>query len=118
MDQGGWIDNYITELGQRTGNLNRRLDRIEEGFDRLNDTVRDVAVENQPSHVDQKLKNRFDEQQAKMEQWAATAIDQLRKDREADFAKVHRLLTADLAEKMEEHKAAIRKNTGTCRSFP
>ena len=65
MDQGGWIDNYITELGQHTANLNQRLDRLEEGFDRLNDTVRDVAIENQPRHVDQKLKNRFDGQQAK-----------------------------------------------------
>ena len=105
MDQDGWIDKYMTELGQRTANLNQRLDRLEEGFDRLNDTVRDVAVENQPSHIDQKLQNRFDEQQVKMEQWAAKVIDQLRKDREADHAKVNR----DLAEQMEEHKTAIRK---------
>ena len=57
MDQDGWIDRYINELGQRAAAQDQRLLRIEEGYEMINDTVRNIAVENQPSHIDQKLKN-------------------------------------------------------------
>ena len=54
MDQDGWIDRHLTELGQRAATQSQKLLSIEKAYERLNDTVRDIAVESQPSHVDQK----------------------------------------------------------------
>ena len=42
MDQAGWIDRYITDLGQRAERHNQRILRIEEGYERMNDAVRNV----------------------------------------------------------------------------
>ena len=57
MDQGGWIDNHLNEVRQRLESLNNQINGMEVRNLRMNDSIRDLGVEIQPSHLDQKLKN-------------------------------------------------------------
>ena len=57
MDQGGWIDNHLNEVRQRLESLNNQIYGMEVRNLRMNDTIRDLGVEIQPSHLEQKLKN-------------------------------------------------------------
>ena len=69
MDQGGWVDNYLTEMRQRIESLSNQINGLEEGNRRMNDTVRDLGVEIQPSHLEQKLKNLMEKQKESLGQW-------------------------------------------------
>ena len=57
MDQGGWIDNHLNEVRQRTESLNILIKGMEVRSSKMEDAIRDLGVEVQPSHVEQKMKN-------------------------------------------------------------
>ena len=54
MDQGGWIDNHLNEVRQRLESLNNQINGMEVRNLRMNDSIRDLGVEIQPSHLEQK----------------------------------------------------------------
>ena len=57
MDQGGWIDNHLNEVRQRLESLNNQINGMEVRNLRMNDSIRDLGVEIQPSHLEQKFEN-------------------------------------------------------------
>ena len=57
MDQGGWIDNHLNEVRQRTESLNILIKGMEVRSTKMEDAIRDLGVEVQPRHVEQKMKH-------------------------------------------------------------
>ena len=79
-NQDKWIDTYLTELAQMIETQHKRLLRLEEGHGRINVTVRNLGVELQPSHIDQRFENLLERQKERMDQWTDAVIEQLKKE--------------------------------------
>ena len=95
MEQGGWLDNYLTELGKHTESLGNRIINVEEGIQRMNDSVRNIAVEAQQSHADQRLENLL---QGKWKQLEAKLIEHLQHKREDDIT----VIRNEFSDKMDD----------------
>ena len=95
----------ITELGQRLETQTKRLSDFEVMLGRINDTVRNVAVEVQPSHTDQKFHNINEEQKLKLDQWAKAFTESVNKDREADVTTFRQ----EIADQVEMSRNLLRQ---------
>ena len=105
MEQGGWIDRYLTELGQRIDGQALLLRNFDERLNRINDTVRGIAVEVQASHVDQRIQNIYEDQKSRLEQWATAFAEAVRKEREADMVSLRK----EIADQVEMSKNLLRQ---------